>query len=161
MIKWFKSFSLVLKTLFFLLLISFQLSFLNYLNISFDLILIFIIFLAITQSNAETLVCAWLSGVFVGTSYLSGSGMLSLLLLFIALFLIMIRKTAFFTLKIENIILLSIIAVFLQRFLIWAFFGVSPITNWVGFITELTITPLILVLIFNSSKNQTLKRINV
>ena len=160
MIKQFKKFFLLLGIFFFLLIISFQQSFLNPSYAGFNFILILIIFLAIVRASNEAMIFAWLCGIFAGISHFSGPGMFSLILLITTAFLIMIRKTAFFTLKIENIILLSVIAVFLQRFLIWVVLDVSPALNWAGFAAELIITPLILVLIFNIKRIKNLKQVN-
>lgn len=160
MIKQFKKILLLLGIFFFLLFIGFQQSFLNPSYIGFNLILILIIFLVIMRASSEAMIFGWLCGIFAGISHFSGPGMFSLILLITTVFLIMIRKTAFFTLKIENIILLSVIAVFLQRFLTWIILGASPALNWIGFAAELIITPLILVLIFNIKGIRNLKQVN-
>lgn len=161
MTRQFRKFLLLLLGIFlFLFFISVQQSFLNPSYIGFNLILILTIILAVMRSSNEALVFAWLCGIFAGISHFSGPGMSSLILLIITAFLIMLRKTAFFTLKTESIILLGVIAVFLQRLLIWIVLGTSPTLNWTGFIVELIITPLILVLLFNIKRIRNLKQVN-
>ncbi|OGD30253.1 hypothetical protein A2833_01560 [Candidatus Azambacteria bacterium RIFCSPHIGHO2_01_FULL_44_55] len=134
-----------------------QLSFLNPSYMGVNLILAFVIALALTQEISFTLPAVWFAGFIIDLNKTLYFGISSLV--FITLVVIITLGHRFFlsSRRIKNIIILGILAVIIERILFLVFvnlavllkegFYESPASffNTFGFLLELIITPIIIL----------------
>lgn len=99
---------------------SFQISVINSFTWGFNVFLVLILFLILTKNIYSAIFLGWFGGFLIDTAHFSIFGTTSLILLFITAFLIIFQKKALLSLKIENILIISSLAVFFYHFLGWA-----------------------------------------
>lgn len=143
-----------------ILLAGFQVSFMNPFFLKINFFLILVLYLILIKNDTKALVFAWLGGILTGPSYFSNFGVNGLVLLLLAAVLIVFYKTAFLTLKTENVIAISVIGVTLYHFLEWLLINILALLNLGAFeefrfyftgreiITEMILTTLLLLAIF-------------
>ena len=108
---------ILLTSLAVLFLAVFQISFLNPSLWGLNLFLLLILFLILVKYDKSALFFSFIFGLFIDTNHFSTFGVSSLILVLLSFCLLIIYKTAFFTLKAENVIFMSLIAVILNRLL--------------------------------------------
>lgn len=123
-----------------------------------NLILTSILILILAQYNKSALLFAWILGFLTDVASFSVFGVNSAVFLITAIILIIINKTTLFTLKTENIISMSFLAVFLYHLADWlvlnglalinhgSFENLSFFANW-NFITGLITTTVLTLII--------------
>lgn len=152
--------SIIGTALFLIFLASFQVSFINLSFLNLNLFLILVLYLVLTKNNSQALIFAWLSGILTGFSYFSNFGINSLIFLILTAILIILYKTVFLTLKMESILLISVIGVALYHFLNWLLtngeFGFYFASREI--LTELILTALILLIIFKIKAPQAVRQ---
>lgn len=143
-----------------LFLAAFQISFFNPSLWGLNLFLIIILFLILVKYNKSALFFSFIFGIFIDTNHFSNFGVSSFTLVSLSFILLIIYKTAFFTLKTENIIFMSLLAVILNRLLtLLTMNGLALINRGgfesagfyflnFGFLSELIVTVAILLMIF-------------
>ena len=100
-------------------LAALQISFFNPSFFGLNILLILLLILVIAKYDKSAIFFGWISGLLIDTVHFSNFGVSSLAFLLTAFILIIIYKTAFFSLKMENIIFMAFLSVFLYRFTYW------------------------------------------
>ncbi len=109
-------------------LASFQVSVINRFSWGFNIFLVLILLLTLTKNIYVAIFLGWSGGFLIDTVHFSTFGTTSLLLLFITVFLIIFQKKAIFASKIENILITSILAIFIYHFGEWTINNL--LTGW-------------------------------
>ncbi|MBI2446503.1 MAG: hypothetical protein HYV51_01640 [Parcubacteria group bacterium] len=151
-----------------IILASFQIAFLNQFRWGFNIFLVLISLLILTKNIYSAIFLGWFGGFLIDTVYFSVFGVTSLLLLLTAAFLIILQKKVLLTLKSENILIITVFAVFFYHFLAWiinnilirgqekfSFYFLNS-----GIMAELVLTAVLLLIIF-SVKSIKIFRFNV
>ncbi|MDO8676621.1 MAG: rod shape-determining protein MreD [Candidatus Azambacteria bacterium] len=125
--------SLLLTILALLFLTALQISFFNPAFFGLNIFLILALILVLAKHNKSALFIGWISGLLLDTARFSNFGENSLVFLITILALIIIFKTAFFTLKTENIIFMALLTVFLYHLLDWVVLNSFALLKLGGF----------------------------
>lgn len=114
----YKKICLIIFTVFSLIFLAgFQISVINNFTWGFNVFLILILFLILTKNIYSAIFLGWFGGFLIDTVHFSIFGATSLILLSVTAFLIIFQKRALLTLKKENVLIISVLAVFFYRFL--------------------------------------------
>lgn len=114
-------------------LAALQIAFFNSLFFGLNIFLNLILVLVFTEYNKSALFLAWISGFLIDTARFSNFGLSSLVFLIIAFTLIIIYKMAFFSLKTEKIVFMTLLSVFLYHLAEWSILNGLALLNHGGF----------------------------
>lgn len=145
-------------------LTALQIAFFNPSFFGLNILLILIVILIFAQYNKSALLFGWTLGLLTDTARFSNFGVNSLVFLIIVFTLIIIYRTAFFALKMEKIIFMAFLTVFLYRLVEWfilnglallnrgSFEGFSFYFINLNFPIEIITTVFLTLIIFKSFK---------
>lgn len=160
-----KIFSIIGVIFFLIFLTSIQVSFINFFSIDINLFLVLILYLIITKNNYQAIIFSWLGGILIDSGSFSILGINSLSFLFLTVFFISLHNSAFLTSKIESVLFTGIAGVGFFHFLNWlitnalALLKIGAFEKFgfqffnFGFLMELIMAPILLLIIFRIKRN--------